>query len=116
MVCERMLDNGVDVLYCPACGRKILIQWTPIVRQVILETGDETVVHTAYRAQRNLEAPPAAEAHAEAEHAEMDALDASPVYAASAADQLSPDDEVRLEQWEGWLLEIGFESWWTRPG
>jgi hypothetical protein len=91
MVCERALENGIDVFYCPACGRKMLIQWTPIIRQVVLEPGDESAIHSAtlYEVSQENQA---------------------------IAPEIEPDpvEGERLALWEERLQEIGFESWWTR--
>lgn len=93
MVCERVLDNGIDVFVCPACGRKMLIQWIPVLRQVVLEPGDENVVHSATPLELGEESP----------ELEMD-----------GAPPVDPVDELRrLAEWEQWLRVIEFETWWA---
>jgi hypothetical protein len=93
MVCERVLDNGIDVFVCPACGRKMLIQWTPVLRQVVLEPGDEAVVHSATPYTSADESP--------------EVLWDDPAY------HETTDDIRRLAEWEQWLREIEFETWWV---
>jgi hypothetical protein len=93
MVCERVLENGIDVFICPACGRKILIQWMPVLRQVVLEPGDEGVLHSA---------------------APIDEHDESPEMAMVDQPLENPVDELRrLADWEQWLRAIDFETWWV---
>jgi hypothetical protein len=92
MVCERVLENGIDVFVCPACGRKMLIQWTPVLRQVILEPGDEAVVHSA---------------------TPYSLVDESPELIEVSTGMESIDDIRRLADWEQWLRAIEFETWWA---
>jgi len=36
---------GAEEWYCPTCGRRYLMQWTPSYNKVVLEVGDEFAVH-----------------------------------------------------------------------
>ena len=101
MICERTLDNGIDVYCCPLCGRKLLIQWAPIIRQAVLEPGDKSVVHSA---------SPTGEPNFTA--AQNEYTEADPV-----PDRLIIDsaDRPRLQRWGELLAAVDFESWWMRP-
>ncbi|MHB9862038.1 hypothetical protein [Streptomyces sp. YIM S03343] len=37
--------SGAEEWFCPSCRRRILMQWPPRYELVVLERGDETVVH-----------------------------------------------------------------------
>lgn len=101
MVCERTLDNGIDVFSCPLCGRKLLIQWAPIIRQAVLAPGDESVVHSAAPLeQSNLNGYPS-----DYSSGDYDSGQVMP----------DPADHVRLQQWDELLAAMDFDSWWRRP-
>lgn len=38
--------SGAEEWICPECGRRFIAQWTPNFRRVILENGDERMIHT----------------------------------------------------------------------
>lgn len=44
---ERVVALDVDELYCPLCGRRIQVQWSPDFKKIVMDVGDENVVHTA---------------------------------------------------------------------
>ncbi len=37
--------SGAEEWFCPACGRRFVMQWAPEYQRVVLETGDETAIH-----------------------------------------------------------------------
>lgn len=37
--------SGAEEWYCSSCGRRFVLQWAPEYQRVVLEVGDETVVH-----------------------------------------------------------------------
>lgn len=39
-------STGVEEWYCPTCGRRLIMQWPPHYKKVILEQGDENETHT----------------------------------------------------------------------
>jgi hypothetical protein len=91
MVFERVVGEDVDELYCPICGRRIQVQWSPDFRKTVLTPGNENAIHTAARggpAAGNLPSPGY-------EHT-------APALA----------DPARLADWERWLQDIGFDRWW----
>lgn len=38
--------TGAEEWVCPECGRHFIAQWSPKFRRVILENGNEKIVHT----------------------------------------------------------------------
>jgi hypothetical protein len=43
---ELVATKGeTDELFCPICGRHILVQWPPDYRKTILQEGDNTIIH-----------------------------------------------------------------------
>ena len=39
-------ESGAEEWYCPTCGRRTFMQWTPTFNKVVLEVGDESAIHT----------------------------------------------------------------------
>lgn len=87
MTLEHVAPDGSETWFCPSCGRRVLLCWPPSFTQVVLEPGDEEIVHmghgngTGMFSAAALEAdllpgtpleaasPPAAAAHAGEPHA-----------------------------------------------
>jgi hypothetical protein len=47
MQLEKTHPSGADEWYCPTCGRRFLLCWPPAYKKIIIEAGDEYVVHSA---------------------------------------------------------------------
>lgn len=45
MVVTETFATGAQEWYCPVCGRRYILQWPPAYSKIVLEAGDETVVH-----------------------------------------------------------------------
>lgn len=90
MMFERVAGQDTDELFCPVCGRRILIQWSPDFKKTVLEAGDEYAIHTASKGGLKIGAPQPSQP--EQEVAEV--------------------DPERIAQWELWLEDIDFESLW----
>jgi hypothetical protein len=37
--------SGAEEWFCPRCGRRFLMQWPPEYKKIVLEPGDECVIH-----------------------------------------------------------------------
>jgi hypothetical protein len=90
MVFEQAVGHDTDELYCPVCGRRILVQWSPDFKKIVLEAGDEFAIHTASKGNANM-----------------------------SANDFDPQDEPMVEEdaeliaaWDVLLEEINFESLW----
>jgi len=46
MVVVHEHEDGSQEWLCPTCGRRFIMQWPPNYRRVVLDAGDENVVHT----------------------------------------------------------------------
>lgn len=49
--------SGVDEMYCPTCGRRIIIQWPPNYKKTVLEAGDEYAIHRGGKGGLEISAP-----------------------------------------------------------
>jgi len=89
MVFTGVDHSGADELYCPTCGRRIAVNWSPEFQKTVLEPGAELAIHTAGSGGLT-----------------MGAAEVSP--------QETPDTDelIRLEQWEHWLTEMNFAELW----
>ena len=83
-------SNGADELYCPTCGRRILIHWPPEYEKTVLEVGDEFATHSGSKGGLEISAPQI-----------------------SYQPELSAQDADRLIQWEQWLDRMGFDDYWS---
>lgn len=91
MVLENTHSSDAEEWYCPTCGRRILMKWPPNYKKIILEAGDEYAIHCVGKGGLAFGTP----------HTLQD-------------QESSPQDEARLTQWDVWLRQIGFDSWWNR--
>ena len=82
--------SGEDEMYCPTCGRRVLIQWPPDYRKTVLDAGDEFATHSGGTGGLSVGA------------AEI-----------SQGSGLSTSDEARLQDWEHWLGEMNFGGMWA---
>jgi DNA-directed RNA polymerase subunit RPC12/RpoP len=46
MVLEATHPSGEEEWNCPTCGRRLLINWEPMFKKTVLETGDEFSIHS----------------------------------------------------------------------
>ena len=83
MQLEAALPTGVEEWYCPTCSRRILIQWPPHYKKVILEPGDEHAVHAGGKGGLR-----------------MGSLEVGYDEAPDSAEELS------LGSWEDWLADV----------
>jgi hypothetical protein len=87
MILEETYPSGTEEWYCPLCNRRLLVMnWHPDGKRIILKRGDEY-------------------SHSNTEEGDWRAKE----------HELGEDENPRLEFWNTWLDETGFESWWYRP-
>jgi len=91
MVLDNIHCADTEEWYCPTCGRRILMKWPPNYKKVILDAGDDEVIHCVGRG----------------------GLPFGASQVSQNRESLSEDIQ-RLIQWDVWLEQIGFESWWDR--
>ena len=46
MQLEATHSSGAEEWTCPECGRRLLMEWPPNYRRVVLEVGDEFAIHS----------------------------------------------------------------------
>lgn len=90
MVFTGVDHGGADELYCPTCGRKIAVSWSPEFQKIVLEPGDELAIHSAGTGGLSMGAPEVSQ--------QEETPDADEIY--------------RLEAWEGFLAEMNFADLW----
>jgi hypothetical protein len=84
-------DGGADELYCPTCGRKILVNWTPEFQKTVIDPGNETAIHVAG-----------------SEGLTVGVADLS------QQETAVENEEARLQDWEGWLSDMDFSGLWSQ--
>lgn len=46
MKLEARHSSGAEEWYCPTCGRRFVVQWSPVFNRVILEPGNQYAGHS----------------------------------------------------------------------
>jgi hypothetical protein len=46
MELERTYPSGAEEWHCPTCGRRMIMQWPPAYKKIVLEAGDEHATHS----------------------------------------------------------------------
>lgn len=90
MVHTGMEHDGAEELYCPICGRRIAVNWSPEFKKTVIDPGDENAIHSAGTGGVSLGAP-------------------------EVSEQETPGEEIeqaRLADWEGWLTAMNFAQLW----
>ena len=96
MVLKMTHPSGEDEWYCPTCGRRLLMDYGPVFKKTILETGDEYALHSGGKGgfqMGSMRAIPASETNSEEE-------------------SVISIEDPRLAPWIAWLEEVDFESRW----
>ncbi len=96
-------SSGAEEWHCPTCGRRLLMQWPPAYKKIVMEPGDEYAIHNASKGGPEFGNVQAAQPESE--------LEPEPELAAEDSVHV---DEARLEPWVRWLETVDFESWWER--
>ncbi len=45
MALEATHPSGAEEWYCLTCGRRVLMQWPPNYKKIVLEAGDDYAIH-----------------------------------------------------------------------
>ena len=92
MILDKTDATGSENWFCPICGRRMLINWQPQFRKVILEPGDVYAMHSA---SKGLVPAPADQASV-------------------PPDSDVSTDDPRLAPWQSWLDKIDFDNLWDQ--
>jgi len=90
MILEKTHISGVEEWYCPACGRRFLVQWPPAYKMIIVEAGDKDARHNVSRSNSRIGLRPA------------------PL---KTTDLI---DEFRLIPWLKWMEKVDFDARWGK--
>lgn len=93
--------SGAEEWICPECGRRILVEWPPEFRKIVLDEGDMSVAHSGSRGGLIM-----------GTHEIIDFnVDQEAVPANTAENDIDVDiDENRLDPWMRWLDANGFKD------
>jgi hypothetical protein len=89
--------EGTEEWLCPNCGRHMLVNWTPRFKRTILEYGDMSVGHTAFKNNIQVE----------------DIVDAQVNGTLPDVDVMEPVDESRLIPWNSWMDKSNYSDLWN---
>jgi DNA-directed RNA polymerase subunit RPC12/RpoP len=96
MVLEKMHSSGAEEWYCPTCGRRMLVNWEPKFKKIVLVAGDDFAIHSGGKGGLRI-----------------GGMQAKPV---DVLDQEEPDqlpaEDFRLTPWKQWLDRSNFEDLW----
>lgn len=87
MQLEVTHPSGAEEWACPECGRRLLMQWPPTYRRVVLEAGDEFAIHSGSKGGLTL-------------------------IASQLNDSSALADEFSQGPWAEWLEELDFGDSW----
>ncbi|SRR6266540_3442828 len=96
MILEKTHSSGEEEWYCPACGRRMLINWHPQFKKTILEAGDNYAMHNATKGLMPIEPLKATSVDSDNSQVEAETL----------------IDDSRLSPWLAWLEEVDFDKLW----
>jgi hypothetical protein len=99
MVLEKTHTSGEEEWHCLSCGRRMLINWQPHFKKVILEVGNVYARHSASKGLLPNRMTSAAPDHDDTTKTEPE----------TAANDLS------LAPWLTWFEQINFDSLWDKP-
>ena len=91
MLLDKSYPSGAEEWYCPACGRRFVMQWPPKYKRIILNQGDAYAVHCGGKGGLK-----------------MGVVQSQPGEAITQ----NGEEDLHLEQWESWLDSIEPSSWW----
>jgi len=100
MILEKTHSSGEEEWHCPACGRRMLINWQPQFKKIVLEAGDDYAMHSASKGLLPIEPLRVAPVDGDPPQAEPEAL----------------IEDSRLAPWLAWLEEVDFDSLWDSKG
>ena len=89
--------EGTEEWLCPDCGRHMLVNWSPKFKRTILEAGDQSAGHSAYKSSVQPEELMGTETEDISSHAEA----------------IEPVDESRLIPWISWMDKNNYSNLWN---
>jgi hypothetical protein len=109
MVLEGVHPTGAEEWYCPTCGRRIMMQWPPNYKKIVLEAGDEYAVHSGGKGGLQVN-----EFTAKSDNSVEEVTNSkNEIIAPVEGNVLTEEDMLRLVSWEEWLEKIDLDSRWN---
>ena len=99
MQLETIHTSGAEEWYCPACGRRFLMQWPPAYKKIVLEAGDEYASHSGGKGGLRIGPP-------------QITLGNETGVPALGEIELTEEEEMRLRPWADWLEKVDFDALW----
>ncbi len=96
MVLEETHLSGTEEWHCPICGRRMLVNWEPKFKKIVLEVGDDYAIHNGSKGGL-----------------QIGSMQVNHIDSLAPEDDTQPfEDDVRLTPWMQWLEEVDFENLW----
>ena len=89
--------EGTEEWLCPDCGRHMLVNWSPKFKRTILEAGDQTAGHSAFKSNIQIEG----------------LMGAQTENVLPSAEAIEPVDESRLTPWISWMDKNNYSNLWN---
>ena len=90
MKLNRTFSTGAEEWSCPTCGRRLVMQWTPRYKKIVLEAGEEHVAHTGGKG----------------------GLAMGKVQVQPLEESAQPEENMRLDLWQNWINSDDAAKWW----
>lgn len=104
MILQATHESGAEEWYCPACGRRFLMQWPPNYRRIILEPGDGNAIHSGGKGGVSMSLKIA-------QNPKRDLLPGETPEAEEDGRLSTPDQEL-LAPWQAWMDRVNFDKLW----
>jgi hypothetical protein len=91
MTLETTYPSGAEEWSCPVCGRRLIMNWPPAYKKIILEYGNEHALHSCNQGGSGL-------------------LSTQIGFGL----QKSSDSEEGLDPWQNWMENNNFDSLWKK--
>jgi len=89
--------EGTEEWLCPNCGRHMLVNWNPKFKRTILEAGDTSVGHNAFKCNVQVD----------------DLVDTQVNGVIPGVEVIEPVDESRLIPWTSWMEQSNYSNLWN---
>ncbi len=91
MILETTYPSGAEEWYCPVCGRRLIMNWPPAYKKIVLEFGNEHALHACTKG-------------------------GSDMLSTQLGFNLhkSSETEEELAPWQDWMDKNNFESLWSK--
>ena len=91
MILDKAHPSGAEEWYCPACGRRFVLQWPPQYKRIVLNDGDIYAVHSGSKSGLKM---------------------GNVQTQLSEGSEPSADEDLPLDPWKSWLGSEDTSKWW----